>query len=113
MSTLEPELLKGILAQHGYSTTKPRRAVFEALLAAHNPKTITQLVKELPDIDKVSVYRTLDVFSKIGITHQVWNGFKSKVELSEAFSPHHHHFTCINCGKVITLKNDSLETKLH
>lgn len=104
--------LKKLLSQKGYSITMPRLKVFEALQEAHHPTTVTQLSNTLKDVDRVSIYRTIELFEKIGIVHRVWTGFKSKIELSDAFSSHHHHFTCVKCGKTIGLESDKLETVL-
>jgi len=103
---------KKLLGEHGYSLTKPRQTVFSALLNADEPISITELAKQLP-IDKVSVYRTIELFEKIGIAVRVWSGFKSQIELSEAFSPHHHHFTCVRCGKTDSIKSDEIERHLE
>lgn len=106
------EKLKKLLADHGRSVTRQRLAVFEALAVA-GPLTAAQLAKNLaPVADKVSVYRAVDLFVKIGVAHRVWTGFKSKIELSEDFSPHHHHFTCTGCAKTIELASDELEKTL-
>lgn len=107
------EKLKALLKKQGYSVTKPRLATFTALLTAHEAQTVAQLIERLPDIDMVSVYRTLQLFEKVGIVHRVWNGFKSKIELSEMFSPHHHHFVCRQCGNAIAIESESLEQSLH
>ena len=106
------ERCKRLLAQQGYSITRPRLAVFEVLLAAEDPLAITDIARELIDIDRVSVYRTIDLFEKVGIVQKVWSGFKSKIELSETFSPHHHHFTCTKCGNTIGLHSEKLEADL-
>jgi Fur family ferric uptake transcriptional regulator len=50
------------------------------------------------------VYRTLELFEEIGITTRVYSGWKYKVELSDDFSPHHHHMTCTNCGEIISFE---------
>lgn len=104
--------LEKLLKTKGYSITKPRVRVFGFLLQTHEPIAVSELAKILQDIDKVSVYRTIDLFEKAGITHRVWAGFKSKIELSEQFSSHHHHFTCVNCGKIISLESEQLESSL-
>lgn len=106
------ERFKKLLAQHGHSVTKPRLAVFKALLDSKDPLAVTQLAEQLPDIDRVSVYRTIELFEKITIVQRVWSGFKSRIELSEAFSPHHHHFTCSRCGDTIGLHSVQLENDL-
>lgn len=105
--------LKKLLEEHGKSNTRQRLLVFEALQDMNEPITTVQLVARLKGLDKVSVYRTVKLFGEIGITHRLWTGFQSKIELSEAFSPHHHHFTCIKCGQSISLKSETLETSLH
>lgn len=102
-----------ILRNNGLSITKPRKLVFNLLQKNHRPLSVIEIHGKLPDIDKVSVYRTVYVFEKVGITHRVWNGFKSKIELSEEFSPHHHHFTCLNCGLVVSLESENLESALR
>ena len=92
--------------------TEPRQVVFEVLQNANKPMRVTDLAKLIEKVDKVSVYRTVDLFEKIGVTHRVWTGFKSKVELSDAFSPHHHHFMCLECGKTLGIKSEKLEDDL-
>lgn len=106
--------LKSLLTERGYSITKPRLEVFRVLAANEEPLNVTDIVARLSTkVDKVSIYRTIELYEKIGIVHRVWTGFKSKVELSEAFSPHHHHFTCIKCGKTTGLRSEALEKELE
>jgi Fur family transcriptional regulator, ferric uptake regulator len=106
------ERFKRLLSDNGYSVTKPRLDVFKALLAAEEAIAVTELIESLPKADKVSVYRSVELFEKIGIAQRVWFGFKSRIELSEEFSPHHHHFTCIRCQQTISLHSDRLEYDL-
>lgn len=108
-----PNTLHTILHEHGHSITKPRLKVFEELLATQAPISVADLAKRLNSVDKVSIYRTIELFENTGVVHRIWTGFKSKVELSDAFSPHHHHFTCRSCSKTISIKSEALETTLH
>lgn len=110
---LMQDKLVSLLKKQGYSVTKPRLATFDAILEAGVPLTIPQIVAKLPDIDMVSVYRSIQLFEKAGIVIRVWSGFKSKIELSDAFSPHHHHFICNKCGSSQAINSDSLEKSLH
>ncbi len=107
------EQLKQILSGNGYSMTKPRMDVFQDLAEKDQPITIAAVVYNLPDIDRASIYRTIGLFEELGVIHRVWNGFKSKIELSETFSPHHHHFSCNNCGVILALDSERLESSLH
>lgn len=106
------ERLKQVLSENGYSVTSQRLRVFNELQKADEPMTVVDLAGRLTNVDRVSSYRTIELFEKIGIIHRVWTGFKNKVELSEAFSSHHHHFTCIKCGKSTGLKSELLEREL-
>lgn len=104
--------LVAILKNNGYSITKPRQLVFQAL-AKHQPISLVKLCQVVePKIDKASVYRTIELFQQLGITQRVWLGFKSHYELSEAFSAHHHHLTCLSCGSVIAVEDRNLENNL-
>lgn len=105
--------LRKVLKDKGHSATSTRTKVFEALVQIHKPITVVDLVTRLKAVDKVSVYRTVQLFESIGITHRVWTGFKSKIELSEAFSTHHHHFSCIKCGLTLSIESTAMEKSLH
>lgn len=107
------ERLKKLLNGHGYSVTKPRVDIFKFLLKASEPIAITELSAGLKTVDRVSVYRTVELFEKIGIVQRVWSGFKSKIELSEIFSPHHHHFTCLKCAKTFSIHSNEIEKELE
>lgn len=90
------------LKKAGYSVTKPRQIVFTALQAG-KPRSMHELTLDLSSvIDRASIYRTIELFERLGIVVRVQTGWKHKVELSDAFLPHHHHLTCTNCGKVVS-----------
>ncbi len=101
-----------VLAKHGYKITSARKQVYAVLSSATQPLSNGEVISSVKNIDKVSVYRTLELYESMGIAHRTWNGFKSKVELSDPFSPHHHHFTCASCGTVISFKNKEIEHAL-
>jgi Fur family ferric uptake transcriptional regulator len=107
-----PPQLRQHLKQHGQSLTKPRRIVFAALQGAE-PQTMQQLVIACPSIDRASVYRAVALFERLGIVQRLQIGWKYKLELSDTFSHHHHHLTCLKCGRMIPFGEDKeLENKL-
>ncbi len=64
--------------------------------------------------DRASVYRTLALFEKLGIIQRLHIGWKYKLELTDRFTHHHHHLSCVSCGKVFTLQADhTLEARLQ
>jgi Fur family ferric uptake transcriptional regulator len=106
--------LKKTLKAHHQSLTAPRLRVFEAL-QDHEPQTMHDLVTTCQtSADRASVYRTVALFEQLGIVQRLHMGWKYKLELSDAFSHHHHHLTCTNCGRIIPLpEDDQLETRLR
>lgn len=59
-------------------------------------------------IDRASVYRTITLFERLGVVQRLQIGWKYKLELSNAFQNHHHHMTCLQCGSVTPLPEDSI-----
>lgn len=101
----EHDLFKKILRDGGYSLTKPRSFIFEFLLSSE-PQTMHQLIEATSNtMDRVSVYRVIELFEKLGIVQRINIGWKYKIELSDIFLGHHHHMTCLSCSKVIAIKD--------
>ena len=86
--------------------TAPRERVF-ALLRDVNPQSMSQLMQRAgKSMDRVTMYRTLESFERIGVVHRVNSGWKHKFELSDSFLGHHHHITCQQCGKTTDLHDE-------
>ncbi len=102
------EEIKNLLKQQGFSTTKTRLAVLRSLLRIQ-PATMSQLIVATPDIDRATVYRTIDLFVDLGIAKKVHTGFEYRTELSDSFQEHHHHLTCLRCGTVIDVHTPEIE----
>jgi Fur family ferric uptake transcriptional regulator len=97
---------KNRLRSENFYVTEPRESVLELLFNQEEfPRTPKQIYKNLPnqDIDRSSVYRTINLFLELGILVQVQ--FRDNVkhlELSEDFGgSHHHHLVCEQCGETI------------
>jgi Fur family ferric uptake transcriptional regulator len=110
---MQTDTLKVILRQQDFSLTRPRKLIFDFLLNSE-PLTIQQVTKGVRDeVDRATVYRTVELFEKTGIVQRVNFGWKYKIELSDIFKAHHHHMQCTKCGKIITLPaNSMLETMI-
>ncbi len=99
-------LFSRTLKSSGYSLTKPRQEVFE-LLNGKEPQSMNELYKALaPSHDRASLYRTINLFERLGIVQRVNSGWKYKLELTDIFMHHHHHLTCLKCGRIIVFKED-------
>ena len=102
---MEIKRFKTLLKQNGHFVTKPRLRLF-AILQKRPALTLQQLIKLSPQHDQVTVYRNIDLFEKLGIINRLRLGWHTKIELSDVFIHHHHHFSCLKCGRVITLPED-------
>lgn len=104
---LSNQQLTLVLKRAGYSATKPRMKVFSEL-SGRQPQTIGQIISATSSqIDRASVYRTIELFEELGIVHRIQQGWKYKLELSDQITAHHHHLSCRNCGKVVDLPHNA------
>ena len=97
-----------LLKNQGFSNTKTRRAVLQAILRTQ-PATIQQLITALPEVDRATVYRTLDLYVDLGIAKRVSAGMEQRIELGDSFQEHHHHLTCLRCDRVIDIHTPEIE----
>ncbi len=97
------------MKQSGNSVTSARRSIYKLLKHVDMPMSIQEIAGESPTIDRATVYRTIELFEKLGIVKRVWFGFRSKVELSDLYQEHHHHLVCESCGRIIKIDHANLE----
>jgi Fur family ferric uptake transcriptional regulator len=106
MDSPKISLLKSTLARSDASLTSPRLIVFK-LLDQSQPQSMADLVKASKgQLDRASLYRTINLFEELGIVNRISIGFKYKLELSDNFNHHHHHLTCVSCGRIINTEED-------
>jgi Fur family ferric uptake transcriptional regulator len=106
------QILSDILKRNGRSTTKPRQLVFN-LLEDQEPQSMHDIyVKAEGKIDRASLYRIIRIFEQTGIAQRVYIGWKYKIELTDIFSHHHHHISCLGCHKLIAIHEDEKIEKL-
>ena len=107
------ETLKSILTAQNASLTKPRKVVFDLLLN-QEPQSMQVLAQRAKGkVDRATVYRTIELFERLGIVRRLNIGWKYKIELSDLFTGHHHHMFCTNCGRMFELpENPMLETMI-
>lgn len=113
------KLLKDLLVEKGFKFTTQRRVIFEILVEKSNnhlcPEEIFDLVKDkYPEIGLTTIYRTLQLFEDVGIVDKVnFNDGCNRYELIDQNTNEkhrHHHLICENCGKIIEVKEDLLNS---
>lgn len=92
------------LKAEGYKSTLARRATIEALVRARDHLTAPQVVesvsKKYPQVGRASVYRTLELMSKLGMVQISSLGGATATYLL-AGEGHHHHVVCVRCKKTV------------
>lgn len=98
---------KKLLTSKGYSITSSRFELFKLLLGKE-PLTMAEITSIASTFaNRATVYRNIELFEKLGIVNRLQIGWKYKLELSDRFHPHHHHISCISCGKIEQLTPDN------
>ena len=112
------EDLRGKLSERGYKMTPQRKEILRIFvehsdyhhMSAEDVYAI--LRKKDSEIGLATVYRALDLLSKLGILVQIDFGDGcARYELNTADPKvhHHHHLICVKCKKVIEFEEDLLD----
>jgi Fur family ferric uptake transcriptional regulator len=106
------------LKQHGYKLTPQRRAVIRIVTSTNDHLTPTDIHEKLaelyPGTGLVTVYRTLEILSELGLICEVHAGGSCR-SYTMGSQQHHHHLICSGCGTVVNFTGyhlDKLEENL-
>jgi len=121
----EKETLKKVwiknLRKNGYRLTKQRKGILEFLSTEIYPRSADdiywELKKKYSEIGMATVYRTLDLLSRLKLIHKVNIGSSRAFYLfpGEASSDTGIYLVCDNCGKLISNNkclNNSVKIRL-
>ena len=104
------EPLKKILKSANLKVTHLRLAVLDYLVHIGVPVSHADIQAYIPDIDRVTLYRTLASFVETNIVHQVqgldgaWRFCSHATDTDKTSCPGNHpHFLCTSCGKMTCL----------
>ncbi len=110
-TVLNEEQIIEALSQAGYRITQPRRAVIRVLLEdddfASPPEIRERARRHYPGIGQVTVYRTLDLLSRLGFVRRIHteNGCHGH---ARARLGHRHHLICRQCNAVVEIEGCEL-----
>ncbi len=92
------------LRRSGHKVTPQRIAIIKMILesAEHlTPSALYEKVHQVdPEVGEVTVYRTLNILSELGMVCVVHTGENTHSYISHP-PEHHDHLICSECGKVI------------
>jgi len=102
------------LERAGYRASGPRRAVVEVLgrqRCVVTARDIADVLREEGrDVGLATIYRALDVLSRLGSVQRLDVGEGSALyEPAHANGEHHHHLVCDRCGDVSAFEDPQLE----
>ena len=115
MTEITNNKFEHLLDLHHLKKTGPRLKVL-AMMSAKNTATSQPDLEDLmEDVDRVTLYRILNIFEEKGIIHKVFdlNGTANYAICNSNCEEHLHHdehlhFNCTNCNKVYCLNDLSL-----
>jgi Fe2+ or Zn2+ uptake regulation protein len=111
----------GQLTRAGYSNTRARRAVLEALSRSAGPASPNELLatgREIhPALGLVTIYRTLEILGQLGLVRKLHlaEGCHSYVLSTAALrsdpgdEPHGHHVICQECHRAVEFDGCDIE----
>ncbi len=96
--------LPNTLRHSGYHLTRQRLLVLDILKEQSGHPDATMIFQEAKKRDKrislATVYRSLAVLKEAGLVEENRLG-EDHGHFETTQAPHHYHFACIDCGKVI------------
>ena len=113
-NTNAPDQLKTILKAARLKVTHLRLAVLDYLIATGVPVSHADIQAYMPDIDRVTLYRTLASFVEANIVHQVqgldgaWRFCAHAQADNDGCPGNHPHFLCTSCGKMTCLQDQPM-----
>jgi Fur family ferric uptake transcriptional regulator len=92
------------LHQSGHKVTPQRLNIIKIVTESAELLTPSALLKKVrevdPEVGEVTVYRTLDILSEIGLVCMVLTGENTHSYIGRP-PEHHDHLICSECGKVV------------
>lgn len=89
-------------ANHLHTTmklTKKRQLILDVLKGHHTALSANDIHKKIPQIDLVTIYRNVDLFTKEKLIKQIHLG-AGESQYEYQHEPH-HHAVCTDCEKII------------
>jgi Fe2+ or Zn2+ uptake regulation protein len=108
---------KVTLSQKGYRLSEPRKRIMELLESAEVALSPQQIHQELQqkgcELGLVSVYRTLDLLTKLELVTVVYDPQRNPGFMLST-TGHHHHIVCQECHKALEFSgSDDINDLVH
>ncbi len=105
-----------LLRRSGHKLTSQRLAIIKIVMESKellSPAALYEKVHRInPEVGEVTVYRTLNVLSDLGLVCVVHTGENTHSYISRP-QEHHDHLICSKCGKVVDFMNCNVSELEH
>ena len=102
-----------ILKRAGYRVTQARLTVLDVLESEHGHITSADVLSKVegidPSIGRASVFRTLDLFTQLGIVRPTYIDTSLTPTYVMMHGGHHHHVICTACKRFFEFDDCGLE----
>ncbi len=109
--------MENLLKRKKISETPFRKEVLAIFSKYNNAIPLSVIEDELPEYNRITLYRTIKIFKEKGIIHEIaLSGNESNYALCQDncdTETHHHqhiHFKCKNCNKIFCVEMDKFPT---
>ncbi len=96
--------LGDVLHDEGFRLTEPRRIVWDVLTQAGGHLTADEVADRVstedPSVNRSSIYRSLALFTDLGLVRESNLGGESTSYWEVAHPDDHFHVRCLSCGSV-------------
>ncbi|HPC03562.1 MAG TPA: transcriptional repressor [Syntrophales bacterium] len=93
-----------VLERKKLARTAPRIAILEKLIRSGRALTVSDLVSEGMEMDRVTIYRTLNTLRDKGIVREIpTSSGTNYYEMACRHNPLHPHFYCTSCRSMTCL----------
>ena len=108
--------IQNYLKTHNLNITSHRKVILEFFLMGNAVLSHADIEKQLDEeIDRVTIYRTLNVFVEKGVLHKIsdYDGI-TKYALcrddcdENRHQDNHAHFKCVSCEEIVCLENTTI-----
>ncbi len=98
------------IRQAGHRATMQRLLIYDALWDAGSHPTVAEIhehvVKEDPSIGMATVYKTLQLFSEMGLVSEL--GIREGATRYDPYTGFHAHLVCKECGNIFDFPCDEI-----
>jgi len=111
MTAVNPHIQR--LKQAGYRLTRARLTVLDVLESEHGHITSADVLERVeninPAIGRASVFRTLDLFTQLGIIRPTYIDTSLTPTYVMMHGGHHHHVICTACKRFFEFDDCGME----